>query len=131
MTLLPSELNQGMVPDLPAQGEGFAYNFASDVHDYLNNQQGTLSLMWNDLIGIVTRLNHDTGSFGITGTASSTTVNLPYAQGDTSYLVFTQPITSGAQPITSITKTTQSFTATVATAPAAGVTWNYTYLLLR
>lgn len=131
VTLLPSELNQGKVPDLPNQGEGFAYNWASDDRDYLITQQGTLSLMWNDLISLISAIYHASGGFSITNPATSVTVQLPYPQPDTNYQMLLTPTGGGGSLVgVTITKGLTSFTVGFTSGPASG-SWNYDWVLLR
>jgi hypothetical protein len=86
--------------------------------------------MWSDLISLITRMSHQSGTLAISGTATSATVTIP-PQGDTHYQVFVQPQSSGAAAVTSITKTASSFTVTIASAPGVGVSWNYDWVLMR
>lgn len=131
ITVLPAELNQPQIPRLPNQGSGFAYDFAANTNDYLTQQQGTLGLLWADLIGIITQQYHLAGTFTITHTVNPVRVTLDFTQPDTDYRVFTQQQAPGEGPVVSITKNVAYFAASVATPPAAGVNWVYDWVLLR
>jgi len=138
-TVLPVELNQPLLNDLPVETDfkAFATDGLENVHDYLSDQQSTIKQMWADLVQQITKYSHLTGQLTIAGSLTSAAILLNPAQPDSNYRVFVTPVgftgspATGSSQVVLVAKTKAMFVVNVAAAPGVSNSVIFDWVLLR